>query len=115
MCRSRPRTSRCTSSVRTTSRCWRSRSSCRRPCARTADGRRHAPSDLLPLPELALGIALGIDLVLEDAGDAVQPRPGRRRGLVVAGAAVADGAVFLERADALADPGGGLAALAHQH
>src|SRR5439155_10138911 len=69
----------------------------------------------LPFPELALGVALGIHLVLEHAGHAVQLGPSRCGALVIDRTAVADRTVLLHRADALARPGGRLAALAHQH
>src|SRR5215831_11159305 len=61
---------------------------------------------LLPFPRLGATVSLGVHLVLEDCGHAVQPGPFGRRSLIVHGTPISRAAVFLHRADALAYPRG---------
>src|ERR1051325_2756449 len=74
-----------------------------------------SPRLLLPLRDLRARVTLRVHLIFEDPGDAVQAGPLRRGGLIVNGTAIADGTIFLDRPDTLADPGGHVPVLSHDH
>src|SRR5262249_57158122 len=68
---------------------------------------------LLPFPGLGATVPLGVHLVLEDCGHAVQPRPFLRRSLIVHGTPITHAAILLHCADALAYPRGHVSLFAH--
>src|ERR1035441_4706365 len=88
--------------------------SCRKsatPTNRPRAGNRN----LLPCPQLAVGVALSVDLEFKYACDRIQRRPLGVRRVVVNRPAIADRAGRLNLADAAAFPGGHAAVRREHH